>query len=341
MPQGQQKVNTKQKDEIVRLRAMGRTFREIGEELGIATGTAKIHFYLATGQPSYQRIPESPYIRYDEPPVVEGDALVLPDVEIPFHHADFLNKVIDLADAWGIRQVVCAGDLLHMDSISGWEPNWAPEHNRTVLTEEDETRLMELAMSLPKGKQQAIIDIIGNSDGVDGKDFSAEMGHARRTLKALDECFDKFVWVLGNHEGRVLRAINSPVNPSELLNLMKLDSGKWEIAPFYYGLLKSGERTFRVTHPKSAANGAARGLASQFFQDILMGHSHKMFFDFDTSGKYYSIQMGHCVDEARLSYVGQRDAKRDSHKLGAVIVREGYPYLLHEQTPWDRMKQLA
>jgi len=72
-----------------------------------------------------------------------------------------------------------------------------------------------------------------------------------------------------------------------------------------------------------------------------MGHSHKMFFDFDTSGKYYSIQMGHCVDETRLSYVGQRDAKRDSHKLGAVIVRDGYPYLLHEQTPWERMKQLA
>ena len=340
MPQGQTKVNTKQKDEIVRLRGSGRTFREIGEELGIAAGTAKVHFYLATGQASYQRIPESPYVRYDEPPTIEGDALVLPDVEIPFHHADFMNRVIDLASAWGIKQVICAGDLLHMDSISGWEPNWSPEH-KTQLTEEDEARLLSIALTLPKNKQQAIIDIIGNSDDVDGKDFSAEMGHARRVLTALDQCFDKFVWVLGNHEGRVLRAINSPVNPSELLNLMRLDKGRWTIAPFYYAILKSGGQEFRVTHPKSAADNAARMLASQFHQHILMGHSHKMMSDWDPSGKYMAIQMGHCVDENRLAYAAQRDARRNSHKLGAVIVLNGLPYLLHEHIDWERMKKLA
>ena len=340
MPQGQTKVKTKQKDEIVRLRGAGRTFREIGEELGIATGTAKVHFYLATGQSSYQRMPESPYVRYDEPPTIEGDALILPDVEIPFQHADFVNRVIDLADAWNIKQVICAGDLLHMDSISGWEPNWAPDH-KTILTEEDEARLLELALTLPKAKQQAIIDIIGNSDGIDGKDFSAEMGHARRALKALDECFDKFVWVLGNHEGRVLRAINSPVNPSELLNLMKLDSGKWEIAPFYYAILKSNGEEFRVTHPKSAADNAARALASQYHQHILMGHSHKMMSDWDPSGKYMAIQMGHLVDENRLAYAAQRDARRNSHKLGAVIVRDGYPWLLHQGIDWARMRMMA
>lgn len=335
------KVNTKQKNEIVRLRGAGRTFREIGEELGIATGTAKIHYYLATGQQTYQRIPESPYVRYDEPPTVEGDALILPDCEIPFHHAEFMNRVIDLASCWGIKQVICAGDLLHMDSISGWEPNWAPSHNKTVLTEEDEKALLDLALTLPKAKQQAIIDLISNSDNLDGKDFSAEMGHARRTLKALDECFDSFVWVLGNHEGRLLRAINSPVNPSELLNLMKLEEGKWIIAPYYYAILNSGGQTFRVTHPKSAANGAARGLAVQFHQNIIMGHSHKVFQDFDPSGDFIAWQIGHMVDETRLAYASQRDAGRDSHKLGAVIVRGGFPWLLHSGTDWESMRKLG
>jgi hypothetical protein len=166
------------------------------------------------------------------------------------------------------------------------------------------------------------------------------MHHARKTLEALDQLFDKFVWVLGNHEGRLLRAINSPVMPSELLNLMKLEEGKWIADPYYYCLLNSGGQIFRITHPKGAANGTARGLASQYFQHIIMGHSHKMFFDWDTSGKYYAIQMGHCVDEERLCYAAQRDAKRDSHKLGAVIVRDGYPYLLTEQLDWERMKRL-
>jgi len=335
-------VNAKLKREIIRLKQSGRSFSEIGRELNLAPGTIKTHYYLATGQPSApQRIPESPYIRYDEPPILEGDALILPDVEIPFHHAEFLNRVLDLADAWGIKQVICAGDLLHMDSISGWEPNWAPSRERTILSEEDESRLLAIALSLPRNKQQAIIDIIGESAGLDGKDFSAEMGFARKALMALDKCFERFVWVLGNHEGRLLRAINSPVNPSELLNLMRLDSGKWEIGPYYYAILRSGGEEFRITHPKSVANGAARGLAAQYHQHILMGHSHKLFMDFDPSGNYWAIQMGHTVDEQRLAYAAQRDAKRDFHKLGSVIVMDGRPYLLHEHTDWERMKKLA
>ena len=32
-------------------------------------------------------IRESPYPRYDEPLVMEGDAIVFPDIEMPFHHA--------------------------------------------------------------------------------------------------------------------------------------------------------------------------------------------------------------------------------------------------------------
>ncbi len=331
-------VNNKLKKEIVRLKQTGRTFQEIADELHLAIGTVKTHYYLNQGQPTApQRIPESRYVRYDEPPTLEGDALILPDVEVPFHHAEFLNRVIDLADAWGIRQVICAGDLMHMDSISGWEPNW--NSGASKLSESDEARLLALANTLPAAKRAELMEVILGA-GSDGKDFSDEMGQARSVLKALDACFDKFVWIMGNHEGRLLRAINSPVNPSELLNLMKLEQGKWEIAPYYYGLLKSGGETFRITHPKSAADNAARALAVQYHQHILMGHSHKMMFDWDPSGKYAAVQMGHAVDEMRLAYCAQRDAGRNAHKLGAVIVRDGYVWLLNEHVDWARLRNL-
>lgn len=305
----------------------------------MAEGTVKTHYYLSQGQDT-AKITQSPYPRYDQPPTIEGDALVLPDAEIPFHHADFINQVLDLAQAWKITQMIAAGDLLHFDSLSGWEPNWAVKPNGG-LSEKDERKLMDLAMSLPKNQQQKLIDTIVEI-GTQNEDagFSGEMHHARQILKTLDECFQSFVWVLGNHEGRLLRAINSPVQPSELLNLMRLDEGKWIIAPYYYCLLISGGETFRITHPKTTANGAARGLASQYFQHIIMGHSHKVFFDFDPSGTYYAIQCGHCVDEMRLAYCAQRDVKRDSHKLAAVIVRDGHPYLLHEKIDWEKMKGL-
>ena len=341
MSGGQNKVNAMLKREIVRLKdIVGMSFSEVGKELNIATGTAKTHYYLVKGQAT-AKIPESPYPRYDQPPTIQGDALILPDAEIPFHHADFINRVLDISEAWNIRQMISAGDLLHFDSLSGWEPNWAQPPNGG-LSEKDEQRLMDAAMRLPKNHQGRFMELIADIGGQveDGGGFSGEMHHARHVLNCLDDLFDSFVWVLGNHEGRLLRAINSPVQPTELLNLMKLEEGKWQIAPYYYCLLETSKGTFRITHPKSAANGAARGLASQYFQHIVMGHSHKMFFDFDASGKYYAMQIGHCVDEMRLAYAAQRDAKRDSHKLGAVIVRDGYPYLLHEGLDWERMKRL-
>jgi hypothetical protein len=337
--QGIHKVDSNIKNKIIMLHNGGKTYREIGEMLGLAAGTVKTHYHLATGQPSY-KIPESPYPRYDEPPIIQGDALIIPDAEIPFHHAEFINRVLDLADVWEIRTMISAGDLLHFDSLSGWEPNWAVKPNGG-LSEKDEKRLMDIAMTLPKNHQQKVIDTIVDIGGaVEEHGFSGEMHHARKVLNALNGCFDSLVWVLGNHEGRLLRAINSPVEPSELLNMMRLEEGKWRIAPYYYCLLETEQGTYRITHPKSAANGTARFLCSQYFQHIIMGHSHKMFFDFDPSGKYYAIQAGHCVDEERLAYCAQRDAKRDSHKLGAVIVRGGYPYLLHELIDWERMKKL-
>lgn len=336
------KVNAQLKKEIIRLRDSGRTYAEIGKELGINPGTARTHYNLVKGQPTApQRIPESKWLKYDSPPELEGNALVLPDVEIPFQHAGFFNRVIDLADAWNIRQVIAAGDLMHMDSLSGWEPNWSAAKKTTNLTEQDERTLLDVALSLPRAKQDKVLQVIENSSGNDGKDFSTEMSAARNALHALDRCFDKFVWILGNHEGRLLRAINSPVSPSELLNLMNLNNGKWEIAPYYYGLLRSNGETFRITHPKGAGDNAARALATQYHQHILMAHSHKMMIQFDPSGKYYAIQLGHMVDEERLAYAAQRDAYRNAHKLGACIVLDGRPYLLNEHTDWSKMKKLV
>jgi len=50
--------------------------------------------------------------------------------------------------------------------------------------------------------------------------------------------------------------------------------------------------------------------------------------------------MGHVVDEERLAYCAQRDARRNSHKLGAVIVRDGYIWLLNEHVDWGRLRNL-
>lgn len=306
----------------------------------MAEGTVKTHYYLSQGQDTAIRIPESPYPRYDEPPVVEGDALILPDCEIPFHHAEFINRCLDLTEAWGIKQMIAAGDLLHFDSLTGWQPPWKKK-NGEGLTEDQERELVDFAMTLPSKKQQAMLDKImdmGRAEAAGG--FSEEMKNSRKALNVLNDCFDSFVWVLGNHEGRLLRAIESPVEPSELLNLMKLDEGKWKIAPYYFAYLNSSGERYRIEHPKSVAKCAAEKLASKYMCHILMAHSHALRKDFDISGKFHACQIGHAVDEERLAYAAQRSQTRDAHKLGAAIVRGGYLWILDEHIDWDRMKKL-
>ena len=337
---GQKHINAPLKRKIVQLRQSGWIFKDIAKEVGLAEGTVKTHYYLSQGQETAIRIPESPYPRYNEPPVVEGDALILPDCEIPFHHAEFINRCLDLADAWGIRQMIAAGDLLHFDSLSGWQPNWAQPPNGGI-TEKTERELMDFAMTLPKTHQAKLMEKIVEIGGTnESGGFSGEMHHARKVLKALDDCFDSFVWVLGNHEGRLLRTIESPVQPSELLNLMKLDEGKWKIAPYYFAYLDSSGERYRIEHPKSAAKYAAEKLASKYMCHILMAHSHALRKDFDISGRFHACQIGHAVDEERLAYCAQRSIVRDAHKLGAAIVRGGYLWILDEHVDWENLKKL-
>ena len=282
----------------------------------------------------------SPYPVYDTPLTLEGDALVLPDIEMPFHHADFLNRVLDLAQKWNIRQCIMAGDLLHFDSLSGWEPNWTNE-NKGGLSAEAEKRLIDFAMKMGSKKQGEFMDLIGNIGIKDEQDgASMELDTARKELHHIDQLFDRVDFVIGNHEGRLLRALQTTLNPNELLRLLDIKNPRWRIAPFYYSKLETERGTYRIEHPKNSGKFSASRLASKYLTHILMAHSHQLNFTYDPSGTFYAIEMGCCVDETRLAYVGQRSNTSPTHMLGAVIVRDGIPWLLHQNVDWKRLGEI-
>jgi hypothetical protein len=282
----------------------------------------------------------SPYPTYDTPLVMEGDALILPDIEMPFHHAEFLNTVLDLAQAWGIRQCIMAGDLLHFDSLSGWEPNWTNE-DKGGLSAEAEKALVDFAMGMSSKKQGELMELIGNIGIKDEQNgVSTELNVARKELQTIDKLFDRVDFVIGNHEGRLLRALQTTLNPSELLRLLDIKNPKWRIAPFYYSKLETERGTYRIEHPKNSGKFSASRLASKYLAHILMAHSHQLNFTYDPSGTFYAIEMGCGVDETRLAYVGQRSNASPTHMLGAVIVRKGIPWLLHNGVDWDALKSV-
>jgi len=333
---------TEEEDQLlIELKRKGASYKEIANVVGRSWKSVRGR-WLRIEDNVYSPIKESVYPRYDNPLVMEEDAaVVLPDIELPFHDADFFNRVLELAQSWGITKAIVAGDLLHFDSITAWQANWVEEGNGG-LTDRDEKRLFEFAKQLPSQYQGELMDIvvdIGVKEEDGDPNISQELKVARKSVRVLSEIFDQIDFLLGNHDGRFLRALSSPMFPSELLRLVEAGE-KWRIAPYYYSILISTGEKFQIEHPKTYANNSPIRLASKYCCHILQAHSHKWAKNTDISGKYWAIHMGCIVDEMRLPYAAQRHGTADAHQLGAVIVRDGFPYLLSARTPWDKYKKM-
>lgn len=284
----------------------------------------------------------SPYPIFDKPLEMEGDAVIIPDPEFPFHHAEFMNNVLALGEAWGIRQCIIAGDALHFNSISKWEPSWTVP-SKGGLSEIDEAEFMERVQRLPSKYQGEMLAWMMEREdqASDTRSVSEEVGIAKKCMTRLGELFDRVDYVIGNHDGRLLSALDSPLFAGALLDMIGLHDPKWRIAPYYYSVLYSGGETWRIEHPKSAAQNTAVSLASKYLCNVGMGHSHGWSHSFDASGSWHAIQMGCCVDERRLPYAAQRSTSGKAHMLGALIIRAGQPYLLHERSDWGLLAKQA
>jgi hypothetical protein len=203
---------------------------------------------------------------------------------------------LELSRIWKIDQCILAGDVVHFDKLSGWEPNWT-----------DKGRIS----------------------------FSAEVDIARNELKKISGQFKRIDYVLGNHEGRLLRSLQTEISPRELLRILEINNPQWNIAPYYFSYLDTVGGRYIIEHPKNAGKFSASKLCSKYLTHILMAHSHQLNFTKDPSGKYYAIEMGCAADEDFMAYCSQRHNMAPMHGLGAVIVRNGYPWLLYDGIPWD------
>jgi hypothetical protein len=248
---------------------------------------------------------------------------------------------LDLADKWGIRQCNIAGDTIHFDSLSGWEASWIVPTEESSLSEEHRDALEEIALDLPADKRDdlfEILDTISPPSREGGPSISQEMEVARKGLVAIGELFDRVDLVIGNHDGRLLRTLNSATFADDFKKFLGADDPRWRIAPFYYSYVLSEGIPYLIEHPKGSAKYTASQLADKYQCHILMGHSHRVSMAPSKSGQWMGWQIGCCVDERRLAYAAQRHNAQDAHALGAAIIRGGYVTVLTEQwTDWQRL----
>ena len=318
-------------------------YEEVGKVFGVGGEAARSHYRWVTksnkGQYAFNPIVESPYPKYNQPLEQTGDCLIIPDPEFPYHHADFINRCLDLADSWKIKQCNIAGDAMHFNSISHWEANWRHD-NGGDLSDKAHKELMDFLPRLPKRLQDEYLQTLENLEPVHDDDVGGEVEVAKKAFVSMSELFDDIVYVIGNHDGRLLSALNSPMFADQLKQFTVGDNPKYRIAPYYYSILHTVTGDYRITHPVSAAQNAATSIANQYQMHVIMGHSHAYSRSMDASGNYWAIQSGCAVDEERLAYCAQRDRGSKRHVLGAVIVRDGFPYDLSMKTPWDLWKRL-
>jgi hypothetical protein len=307
---------------------------------GVDSIRGQLQRMIHAGQMEKQYVQPSPYPSYDSPLEMEGDALILPDLEFPYHNSEFVNRVLDLAETWKIKQCILAGDVLHFDGLSGWNPSWSAP-NTGGLTAEAEAKLSQFAKTLSPKKQGEFFEMIGDLGQRTEQDgLSTELNVARRELRRILQLFDRVDMILGNHCGRLLTALEVAIDPTELLRLLETGE-RMRIAPYYFMYLDTIGGRYVIEHPKNAGKFSAGKLCSKYKAHVLMAHSHQLNFTLDVSGTYYAVEIGCCVSEDKLPYASQRHNIAPAHSLGAVIVRRGYPYLLHPGIPWEEYKRMA
>jgi len=279
----------------------------------------------------------SPYPRFTEPLKIDTEkVLILPDVELPFHDANFINRCVDLALSWRVDDLLCAGDLFHLDALTGWEASW----NKVVKSYMDERtkdRLNEIFLKIKDDKvREAAFEAIDDLDPKTDGSFSEEIKTSKKIVSELN-IFKNRYHIMGNHEGRLLRLIESSMEAENLKDMFGMVG--WNMSEYYFAEVMCKEK-YRVAHPKPYGKTAATEMASKYLCHYIMGHSHDWSLRKDRSGTFWAIQMGHCADEKKFAYESQRDRTYWAHSHGAVIIRDGFPFLLGEDTPWELMKRM-
>jgi hypothetical protein len=331
-----------EKYQLRKMFSAGKSYSEIAQALQRSAASVDKQIYTLKAEEGLRREPvsESPEREWTDALTLEGDALVISDLEAPFHNSDIVNRAIDLADSWGVHQLILAGDAVHFASLSSWPRKFKPVAHTAAMDAE----ILDMVNLLPPEKRAAKIEhlqekrILSSEDDVDTEVFGI-----RKTFREISGVFEQIVYLPGNHEDRHITAQDYSEGMTALLDLFKVntDSKKWITTPYYWCMLQTeNEFQYRITHPRGAGPANAQRLAEQFHCHVIQGHSHRFSFNLDISGDYFCIQTGHCVDERRLAYVMQRDALRKEHARAFTIVRGGVPYLCGWWSDWARLKKM-
>lgn len=232
--------------------------------------------------------------RYDKTPRIEGDCLILCDLQIPFHDAGWCNRCIQLALLWKVPNLILAGDILDLNALKHFAPFFA--------------------------------HVTGDKPQLPPATLEEELGQAAQVFDAF-ACFGKVLYISGGHELRLLRKLDSSLAISRLASMF---TALPQLETSAYHRCEVG-KNWLISHPKNTSVIPGRVpffLVRKFRKNVAIGHDHVWGQVQDDSGENIAISIGVCCDTKRLDYVALMDSTRPAVSQGALIIKRGYPWLL-------------
>jgi len=249
---------------------------------------------------------ESTKPTYDRPPVLRGSVLILQDVQIPYHDGEFIYNLLEVAQAWGVKQGISNGDFFNQAAFSFFQ--YAPEE-RVWQAEAEKARDVSKAMRefIPRWTM-----LLGNHDAFLLKKLEHQFGHQDiYELAKIKKAFKatNYYWCIVRDK----------------------KGNEWRV---------THPRNVSVIHGRVPTR-----LASKYHQNIIAGHGHLVGVSPDDSGSYLCIDAGVCCEPLKLDYAQERDSTRPRMNKGAVILKEVngriYPYhIMPEWADWEALKRL-
>jgi hypothetical protein len=253
--------------------------------------------------------PQSRREKFTKPVVIKEPSLVIFDSQIPFHDADFLNKLLELAMAWGIKQGISGGDFLNMTAFSQFFENpedkvWRAEREVAVQV------IQAMHSAVPKW-----LLVRGNHETFLIKQLAEQIG------------YEDILALIDKREG--------------------VTEG-FTATDYYYCIVQFGGAKWRITHPRNISVIHGRvptALCGKFHSNVASGHGHLAGMNPDYSGKYYAVDVGVTCDPDRLDYVALRDTTRPAQCRGALILMLGddgkcHPYHIYPDYDWEALKRM-
>lgn len=240
-------------------------------------------------------------IQLDTPLELEGDAVIISDVQAPTVNIDIANRVIPAAQYFEVqKKLVILGDFINADWRSSYPTLTSLPSGRYEI---------ETAQALIKEWLTWFEEI-----------YWFPGNHEDRWLKDNAGHLDMV------HLKRLLGPVESKIITSNLDHCwLNTKMGKWFLC---HGT------SYSVDQLKYAND-----MAQKYQAHVLIGHQHHLAMGWDRFKRYIIIDNGGLFEPDKMAYVKMRANKRPNMMQGFTIIKDGYPHLLGPEpyTDWRKI----